>query len=246
MTDSNPSLYGEQPQATKPKAPGLMDQIVGVFTEPSALFEKLHQAPSWGWAAGTLTAAGVVLTVIWGLKVDVEEMLRPVLERNPQIASAQIDTIIEMQKKFIMPFGVLGALFGTMIVILVAALFYWLVAKSSAEGEKPSYLHALSVAAVPGLVRLPQILLIALICLLKPIGGLTPEKIAPTSLGYFVHVENLKMHALLYGLDLFYIADVALTYLALRKITRMKTGGAIVCVAVAVLVALGGRALGAR
>ena len=246
MTDSTPSLYGDQPQAPKPKAPGLMDQIVGVFTEPSALFEKLQQAPSWGWAAGALTAASVVLTVIWGLKVDVDEMLRPVLERNPQISSAQIDTIIEMQKKFIMPFGVLGALFGTMVVILVAALFYWLVAKGASEGEKPSYLQALSVAAVPGLVRLPQILLIALICLLKPIGGLTPDKIAPTSLGYFVHLENVKLHALLYGLDLFYIADVALTYLALRKITRMKTGGAILCVAVAVLVALGGRALGAR
>lgn len=246
MTDSNPSLYGDQPQAPRPKAPGLLDQIVGVFTEPSALFEKLNLAPSWGWAAGTLTAASVVLTVIWGLKVDVEEMLRPVLERNPQISSAQIDTIIEMQKKFIMPFGVLGALFGTLIVILVAALFYWLVAKGASEGEKPSYLQALSVAAVPGLVRLPQILLIALICLLKPIGGLTPDKIAPTSLGYFVHLENVKLHALLYGLDLFYIADVALTYLALRKITRMKAGGAVLCVAVAVLVALGGRALGAR
>ncbi|GLH70470.1 hypothetical protein GETHPA_20030 [Geothrix rubra] len=246
MTDSNPSLYGEQPQAPNPKAPGLMDQIVGVFTEPSVLFEKLNRAPSWGWAIGILTAAGVVLTVIWGLKVDVDEMLRPILERNPQIASAQIDTLIEMQKKFIMPFGVLGALFGTVAVALLAALFYWLVAKGASEGEQPSYLQALSAATVPSLVRLPSMLLIALICLLKPIGGLTPEKINPTSLGYFVHVENLKLHALLYGVELFYIADVVLTYLALRKILRMKTGGAILCVVVSVLVAVGGRALGAR
>lgn len=246
MTDSNPSLYGEQPQAPNPKAPGLMDQIVGVFTEPSVLFEKLNRAPSWGWAIGILTAAGVVLTVIWGLKVDVDEMLRPILERNPQIASAQIDTLIEMQKKFIMPFGVLGALFGTVAVALLAALFYWLVAKGASEGEQPSYLQALSAATVPSLVRLPAMLLIALICLLKPIGGLTPEKITPTSLGYFVHVENLKLHALLYGVELFYLADVVLTYLALRKILRMKTGGAILCVVVSVLVAVGGRALGAR
>ena len=246
MTDSNPSLYGDQPQAPKPKAPGLMDQIVGVFTEPSALFEKLNRTPSWGWAVGVTTAAGVVLTVIWGLKVDVDEMLRPMLERNPQIASAQIDTIIEMQKKLIMPFGVLGAIFGTVIAALLAALFYWLVGKGTAEGEKPSYLQALSVAAVPGLVRLPLMLLIALLCLLKPIGGLTPEKIAPTSLGYFLHAENVKLHALLYGVELFYIADLVLTYLALRKITRLKAGGAILCVAVAALVAVGGRALGAR
>ncbi|HEX9010813.1 MAG TPA: YIP1 family protein [Holophagaceae bacterium] len=246
MTDSNPSLYGDQSQAPKPKAPGLVDQIVGVFTEPGALFDRLRTAPSWGWAIGLMTAAGVVLTVIWGLKVDVEEMLRPILERNPQIPSAQIDTIIEMQKKFIMPFGVLGALFGTIAVALIAALFYWLVAKGAAEGEKPSYLQALSAATVPTLVRLPVMLLITLICLLKPIGGLTPEKITPTSLGYFLHVENVKVHALLYGVELFYIADVVLTYLALRKIMRMKTGGAILCVVVSVLVAVGGRALGAR
>lgn len=246
MSDPTSSLYGDQPQAPRPKAPGLLDQIVGVFTEPSALFEKLHLAPSWGWAVGLMTAAGVILTVIWGLKVDVDEMLRPILERNPQIASAQIDTIIEMQKKFIMPFGVLGALFGTVAVALIAALFYWLVGKGTAEGEKPSYLQALSAATVPTLVRLPVMLLIALICLVKPIGGLTPEKIAPTSLGYFLHVENLKLHALLYGVELFYIADLALTFLALRKILRMKTGGAILCVVVSVLVALGGRALGAR
>lgn len=246
MTDSTPSLYGEQPQAPNPKAPGLMDQIVGVFTEPGALFDRLRMAPSWGWALGLTTAAAVVLTVIWGLKVDVEEMLRPILERNPQIPSAQIDTIIEMQKKFILPFGVMGALFGTIAAALIAALFYWLVAKGASEGEKPSYLQALSAATVPTLVRLPLMLLIVLICLVKPIGGLTPEKIAPTSLGYFLNVENLKLHAMLYGVELFYIADVALTYLALRRITRMKAGGAVFCVVVSVLVAVGGRALGAR
>jgi len=246
MSDPNPSLYGEQPQAPKPPAPGLLDQIVGVFTSPSELFERLHVSPSWGWALGALTTAGVILTVIWGLKVDVDEMLRPILERNPQIQSAQIDTIIDIQKKFILPFGVLGALFGTAVVVLLAALLYWLVGKSMAEGEKPSYVQALSAATVPGLVRLPYVLLIAVICLVRPIGGLTPEKIAPTSLGYFLHVDSLKLHALLYSLDLFFVAEIVLSYLALRKVTRLKTSGAILCVAVAVIVAIGGRVLGAR
>ncbi len=246
MSDPTSSLYGEQPQVPKPPAPGLLDQIVGVFTSPSELFERLNLSPSWGWALGALTTAGVILTVIWGLKVDVDDMLRPILERNPQIQSAQIDTIIDMQKKFILPFGVLGALFGTVIVVLILALLYWLVGKGMSEGEKPSYLQALSAATVPGLVRLPYMLLIALICLVRPIGGLTPEKIAPTSLGYFIQVSSLKLHALLYSLDLFYVAEVVLTYLALRKITRLKTGGAILCVAVSVVVALGFRVLGAR
>ncbi len=246
MTDPTPSLYPDQPQAPKAKAPSLLDQIVGVFTGPGELFDRLHQSPSWGWAVGILTAFSLVLTVIWGLKVDVDEMLRPILERNPQIPSAQIDTIIEMQKKFILPFGILGALFGTIVVVLVVALLYWLVGKAMAERERPSYLQALSATAVPGLVRLPYLLLVSLICLLKPIGGLTPDKIAPTSVGYFLHVESVKLHALLYSLDLFFVAELALSYLALRRITRLKTGGAALCIAVAVLLGVGGRVLGAR
>lgn len=246
MNDQPASLYGDAPQAPRPPAPGLLDQIVGVFTEPKALFERLNLSPSWGWALGALTTAGIILTIIWGLKVDVDEMLRPILERNPQIQSSQIDMIIDMQKKFIIPFGILGALFGTAVVTLLAALLYWLVGKGMSEGEKPNYLQALSAATVPGLVRLPYVLLIALICLLRPIGGLTPEKIAPTSLGYFLHIDSLKLRALLYCLDLFYVAEVVLTYMALRKITRLKTSGAILCVAVAVIVAVGARTLGAR
>lgn len=246
MSDPTSSLYGEQPQAPKPKPPSLLDQIVGVFTEPSALFERLHQSPSWGWALGAMTAVGIVMTVIWGMKVDVDEMLRPVLERNPQIQSSQIDMMIDMQKKFIMPFGVLGVLFGTVLIVLLIALLYWLVGKGMSEGERPSYLHALSAATVPGLVHLPAMLLVGLICLLKPIGGLTPDKIAPTSIGYFIHVESLKLHALLYSLDLFFVANMVLTYLALRKITRLKTSGAVFCVAVIVILTIGSHVLGAR
>ncbi|HEX9008717.1 MAG TPA: YIP1 family protein, partial [Holophagaceae bacterium] len=245
MNDGSPSLYGDQPQTPRPKAPGLMEQIVGVFTEPGALFERLNQSPSWGWAVGLLTGLSVVMTVAWGLKVDVDEMMRPILERNPKIDSAQIDTIIEMQKKFMLPFGVLGALFGTILIVLIIAFLFWLVGRFQAEQEKPSFLQALSATAVPGLVRIPSLLLITLICLVKPIGGLTPEKIAPTSLGYFIQVGNLKLQAMLYSLDLFFLANLALGYLALRKTMRMKTAGALLCTFVIVLLTVGGRALGA-
>ena len=111
MSEQPSTLYGEQPDVPRPKAPGLMDQIVGVFTSPVELFQRLNLAPSWGWAMGAVMVASLVITVIWGLKVDVDEMLRPILERNPQIQAAQIDMVIDMQKKFILPFGILGVLF---------------------------------------------------------------------------------------------------------------------------------------
>lgn len=246
MTEPQTSLYGEQPESPKPQAPGLMDQIVGVFTSPVDLFKRLNLAPSWGWALGVLIVGSLAVAVAWGLKVDVEEMIRPILERNPKIQAAQIDMIIEMQKKFILPLGILGALFATPAVVALLGLFYWLVGKGMAEGEAPSYPQALSAAVVPGLVKLPHMLLLLVICLVRPIGGLTPEKITPTSVGYFLSTESLKVQALLYSLDLFVLAEVVLAYLALRHLTRMKTAGALLCALLPFALGIGMRLLGAK
>jgi hypothetical protein len=99
---------------------------------------------------------------------------------------------------------------------------------------------------VPSLVKLPQMLLLTVICLVRPIGGLTPDKIAPTSLGYFLHVESLKLQALFYAMDLFYLAEAALIFFALRHILRMKTAGALICVLLPMAIAIGMRVLGAK
>jgi hypothetical protein len=92
---------------------------------------------------------------------------------------------------------------------------------------------------VPGLVKLPLMLLIAVICLMRPIGGLTPDRIAPTSLGYFLHPESLRLQALFFGLELFRLAELALAFLALRHLVRMKTAGALICVLLPLLLSLG-------
>ncbi len=246
MSDQPTSLYGNQPDAPTPTSPGLMDQIVGVFTSPVELFQRLNKAPSWGWALGLLIVCSVIITVTWGLKVDVDEMARPALERNPQMQAAQIDMIISMQKKFLMPFGILFSLFGLPAVMALLGLFYWLIGKALPEGQAPTYPQALSAAVVPSLVKLPQMLLLIVICLMRPIGGLTPDKIAPTSLGYFLHPESLKLQAIFYAVDLFYLAEAVLAYVALRHLVRMKTAGALICVLLPMAVAIGMRLLGAK
>jgi Yip1 domain len=247
MSDQpTPSLYGEPPQAPKRPAPGLGDQILGVFTSPTELFQRLNATPAWGWALGTIIVASIILAVLWGLKVDVDEMLRPILEKNPQIASSQIDMIIEMQKKFIIPFGILGSLFGTAAAMFLLAFLFWLVGKGTAEADPPSYQQAVSAVAVPSLVRLPYMLLVGVICLVKSFGGLTPEKIAPTSVGYYLHVESVKLHALLYTLDLFFIAEAVLLFLAARHTMRLKTSGATICLLITLVLGIGLRVLGAK
>lgn len=246
MSDQPSSLYGSQPEAPRPPAPGLMDQIIGVFTSPVELFQRLNKAPAWGWALGLLVVCALAVTIVWGRKVDVDEMIRPALERNPQIQAAQIDMIIEMQKKFILPVGILFSIIGAPAIAAILALFYWLIGKAMPEGEAPTYSQAFSAAVVPGLVKLPHALLLFIICLMRPIGGLTPEKIAPTSLGYFIHVESIKLQALLFSLDLFHLAEAFLIYLALRYLVRLKTGGALICALVPLLLGIGMRLVGAK
>ena len=246
MSEPSQTLFQEAPEAPRPKAPGPLDQVVGVFTDPVGLFRRLSQAPAWGWALGLVITASLVLTVVWALKVDPDEMLRPILERNPQIQASQIDAIIDMQKKFLLPMAVVGTLFGTPAALALVAFFYWLIGKALPEGPSPSFTQAFSAATVPALVKLPHILLILLICLLRPIGGLTPEKLAPTSLGYFLHPDSLRLQALWHSLDLFVLAEAVLSYLALRHLMRLKASGAALCVLLPTLAGIALRLLGAK
>lgn len=248
MSDQpTPSIYGEEPApAEPPKAPGLLDQIIGVFTEPVALFQKLNKAPSWAWAAGATAIMAIIVTIVWGLRVDMDAMLRPILEANPKIDSAKIDTIIEMQKKFIIPFGILGSLFGVPIVVAIIAFIYWLVGKATAEGPQPSYLQAMSAAAVPGLVMLPHSLAVLVMCFAREVGGATPDKLSPTSLGFFLHPDNPKLLALLNFVDPFAIASFVLTWLATRHILGLKASGATICTVLVAVAGIGMRVMGAR
>jgi hypothetical protein len=162
------------------------------------------------------------------------------------MASSQIDVVIGFYKKFIVPLSVFTTIFFTAMFTFLTALFYWLVGKSTAENESPSYRQALSAVTVPSLVRLPYMLLVGLICLVKSIGGLTPEKIAPTSVGYYLQVESVKLHALLYTLDLFFIAEAVLLFLAARHTMRLKTNGAAFCVLITLVLGIGLRVLNAK
>lgn len=239
----NDSLYGAPqaplvPAATKP--PTLMEQIEGVFTAPKALFERLNRAPSWVPAMIIAMVLGLAIAIIWGLKVDPDAMMRPGLEAKQQMTADQIDQAISMGSKFILPFGILGVLFGIPIATLIAGLINWGLGRGMTEpgAQPPSFLHGLSAATVPGLVRLPDTLIILAMCALKPVGGHKPDQVAPTSLGYFIHTASPKLQALLYALNPFTIASLVLLYLAMRHTVKAKPAGAIIAPAIWVLLIL--------
>jgi hypothetical protein len=239
-------LFGGGKQVAPPKPPSLAEQFMGVFTDPIPLFKRLNATPSWAWALAAVILSSLVLAIIWGFKVDVDAMLRPVLERNPQLSAAQVEQSIEMGGKFVVPATLVMVPIGGILMTLFVALIYWVVGLATAEEGKPSYLLALSATAVPGLVRVPHALFSAAMCLLKPVGGLSMEKLSPTALGFYLRPENPKLYALFCQLDLFMIAGCVLGYLALRHVMRMKVIGAALCTAIGVVLLLGTTVLFAK
>lgn len=234
----NETLYpGDQAPQAKIKAPSLIEQIEGVFTAPRALFERLNQAPSWVPALLLAMVLGLGVAIAWGLKVDADAMLRPILESNSKISPDQVDQIIQVQSKFLLPFGILGVLFGIPIISLLAGLINWGLGRGMTEpgANPPSFLHGLSAAVVPSLVRLPETLIILALCIFKPVGGLKPDQLAPTSLGYFVHTASPKLQALFYALNPFTLASLVMLYLAMRYTVKAKASGAAIAVGIFVL-----------
>jgi len=241
------SLYGSNEKTeAKPPALGLMDQFIGIFTEPVETFKKLNIAPSWVWALVVLILVNLVVVGVWGFKVDVDAMLRPGFEANPKMTQEQMDQTISFMEKFFPYIVILQTLILIPVAVFFMALIYWLIGKAASEGEPPSYIHALSATVVPSLVMLPHSFLILVMAFLRPVGGLSPEKLTPSSVGFFVAAANPKVHALLYILDPFTIGSFVLGFLAFRHTMRMKTGGALACTALAVLITLGFRILGAK
>jgi len=246
MSESE-SLFGsnEKPEA-KPPAMGLMDQFVGLFTEPIETFKKLQTSPAWVGALVVLIFTSLVVAGVWGFKVDVDAMLRPGFEANPKMTQEQMDQVISFMEKFFPYIAIVQTLFIIPIAVFFMALINWLIGKAAADSEPPSYVHALTATVVPSLVMVPHSLLILVMTFLRPVGGLTPEKLTPSSVGFFVNVANPKLHALLFALDPFTIGSLVLGFLAFRHTMRLKTSGAIACTALAMLFTLGFRILGAK
>ena len=225
-------LYGEEPPPP-PVPPTLLEQVVGVFSEPVALFQRLAVTPVWKGALILMTALNVVVTMLWARKVDVDAMIRPILERDPRIPVDNYDTIIAMQGKMILPFALVGALLALGLISLIMALVYWAIGRGTAERQPPSFPQAFSATVVSGLVLLPKLLLLGIICTLKNIGGAKPDALSPTSLGFYVVPESLKLQSIFNNLDLFTAAALFVLFLAARHTLRLRTQGAAACVAVA-------------
>lgn len=240
------TLYGSEPKPPVAKPPSLMDQVAGVFTEPAALFQKLAERPSWGPAFSLTLAATVAMSVVWALRVDGEAFARTMLEANPKMTPERIDAAAPMIARFLPVSTPVNVVIFSFLSLLLVGFLFWLAGKASAEAAPPSFKHAVSAFAVPGLVGVPKALLLIIICLVRQIGPARLDQLSPTAPGFYLVPESAKLHAFLCALDLFTLASVVLTYLAARHLMRLKAGGAVVCAALMAALAVGMPVLFAR
>ena len=227
-------LFSGVDVAPAPAAPSLAQQLNGIFFEPVTLFRNLHRAPAWIGATLLMAMLALTATTIWGMRVDVDAMLRPSLEADASVDPAQIDRIIDVQAKVLPVFTPIGTIVTIAMLTFLPALLFYGLAQAYGEGET-TYRHALAATAVPNLVMLPmQVILIAIVAL-QHIGGAKLDELFPLSAGFFIHPESVKAAALLRQVNPFFIAVYVMTYLALRHTLRLKPaaawGGTLLCAA---------------
>lgn len=252
MSDQPNSLYGDHPDAPAPGAPGLMDQIAGVFTEPRALFARLRTRPVWLPALLLAVAISLVAMLIWASKVDMAEVTRHQMERMKDLFHANIpdsaieDAVSKAEGKRPWLSAVSGALFGTPFVYLVTSLVVWgFGAMGTEEGEEsPSFAQAFSLTSVHYLATVPSMLLGGVIALFRPVGGHNIQQLMPTVLGFYVSPESTLAKGLVGLVDPLWIFSFVLLAIGMRQTLKSKPWAIGACLGVFALFGVGFRFLG--
>ncbi|MDR2560321.1 MAG: YIP1 family protein [Holophagales bacterium] len=240
------SLYGDADakSAEDIKPLGMMDILSGVFSEPVELFQRLSKNPQWIGALVILTVSAILLTLAWAYRVDAVDYLMDQMERVggaqlAKLSEADIERVVEIQARLLGPMSAISVLFMTPIVVFFSGLIWWGIGLMSREDQnwRPTYMHGLVAAAVPGLVAVPYYIIGALMAILKPVGMLRPDQIIPSSLGFWLQTDNIKLSVLYGKIDIFLLAGYVMLFFAMRHTLRAKPWGAALCVVLSLAMA---------
>lgn len=240
MNEQPASLYGDAPQTPDLPAPSLMEQILGVFTEPKALFTRLRTRPSWIPALLAAIAVSLVAMLIWASKVDMAEATRHQMERTQEVFHVNIpdqamdDAISKAEGKKPWLSAVSTSALGTPFVYLIVALIVWgCAAMGTEEGEEsPSFGQAFSVTCVHYLSTLPAMLLAAIIALLRPVGGANIQALMPTSLSFYLRPEAASARGLVALADPLWLFSFFVLAIGMKHTLRAKTWAVALCLGI--------------
>lgn len=226
------SLYGEsgtQPAKAAPQS--LMDQLIGIFTEPAKVFRRLRDTPNWMGAFLLVLLVSFAAGLVWAHKLDplahVEHNMR-VLESliGKPIPQAQIDKAMEQVHGQPYLGTALQFLVGLPIIFLIQSLLAWGFAAIGREASQPpaTFKQAWSVISIQGLAMAPAFLLAIVVILTRSVGGNHLHHFTPTNLAFFTHPEAPLVRGLHTLMDPFYLWSFALLAYGMKHTLRARTG----------------------
>jgi hypothetical protein len=227
------NLYGEPKSEVVPPTPpgqGVWDQLLGLFTEPSEVFRRLRQSPTWVGAFVLTIVIGLFASLSWAAKVDMEAAAKrkfEVMERafHMNIPQEAMDKALDQAATQGKPFlqSSLGIVLGVPVALVILAAILFAFVKFGGEDEDVTFGHAWAATTVHGLTMMPISLLAGIMCLLKPVGGAASyASLAPTSLNFWMSVENPWIRGLLAVFDPFYLFSFVALFLAAKHTLRLK------------------------
>lgn len=245
----NPISNSPAPEGGNPQ--GVLDQFLGLFTVPEAVFRRLRVAPSWAGAFSLSLGLALFATLTWAAKVDLEAVAErkfEVLEQafHVTVPPATIDKAIEEMATHGRPFvsSALGVLLVTPLLMFILAGTLFAFAKVGGTDEKVTFRHAWAATTVQGLVLAPVALLAGIMCLLRDVGGAASYLgLAPTQVAFWIHPENPWLRGLLTLLDPFYLFSFVALYLAARYTLGLKTWALVTLLSLTGLISLSFRLL---
>jgi len=243
---SNPepetNLYGKSEAEIalpSPQGQSVTDQLVGVFTEPAEVFQRLRRAPAWVGAFLLTLGTALFATLAWVAKVDAEAAARrkfEVLEQafGMNIPADAIDKAMEQAATQGRPFlsSSFGVIVGVPLFLLIMAAILFAFTKFGGEDEEVTFRHAWAATIVHGLSMLPIAVLAGIMCLIRNVGGAASyASMAPSTLSFWIQPENPWVRGLLSVFDPFYLFSFVVLFLAGRYTLRLKPWANITVVA---------------
>lgn len=221
------------------KANGLATYL-SVLWAPGEAFDRLRQAPTWGWAA----IIGIILLVVSTI-ISMPEIQRVAeIAQNARLAQMSADQAAQARQamasfKSATPYFIIGSiLLVPWFIWLISAIVYTIGAAVSGAGPKFSLAWAMSVNL--GIIAFVGALVNAIILVGRGPDAITSslDQYALPSLGMLVH-DNVKLATFLNGYNLDYIWLYIVAVIGLERTLLMKRGAAIATVVVYSLIGAG-------
>jgi len=221
----NPETGQEAQQLTE------VQRLTGVFHSPAAVFADIARHGRWIIPLLIKTVCSLAIVTAIQSRISVADMVTKIIESNErmqQLPAEQRDAVIAQQMKFI-PIGMYaGAIFGSAVVLFVAAGVLLLVFNMLMDG-KLKYKNVLNIYSYamlpPGIV---SVLVMLMVLYLKPPNEFDIQNPLAFNAGAFLPAAaSAWMKALLGSIDLFTLWTMILLAIGFsRSISKMTVGKA--------------------